>query len=64
MHKFVRREAAEMKDNLKLKNHHKNYSIYLDEGMWTSYYSSGNVESVHMIPGELNKKTYEFISRI
>jgi plastocyanin len=49
-----------MKENTELYKHHKNYSIYREIGKWINYYSAGDIESVHMLPGEMDKKTYKF----
>lgn len=49
-----------MEDNMKLYKHHKNYSIYKAEHEWLNCYSEGVIESLHMVPGQLDLKTYKF----
>jgi hypothetical protein len=49
-----------MKDDFQLFKHHKNYSIYKSERGWLNYYSDGAIESLQMVPGEFDKKTYKF----
>ena len=49
-----------MRDDLKLYKYHKNYSIYKSEQEWLNCYSDGAIESLQMVPGELDKKTYKF----
>ena len=49
-----------MRKDLKLYKYHKNYSIYRPEQEWLNYYSDGAIESLQMIPGELDRKTYRF----
>lgn len=49
-----------MSENIKFVKHHKNYSIYQENGKWTFYYSNSIVESIHCVPGDLDRKTYKF----
>jgi len=49
-----------VEDNLKLQKYHKNYSIYFLAEQWLNKYSDGDIESVQMIPGKFDKKTYKF----
>lgn len=48
-----------MSDNLKLVTHHKNYSIYQENGKWKFSYSNSIIESIHCVSGELDRKTYK-----
>ena len=49
-----------MRDDLKLYKYHKNYSIYKSEQEWLNCYSDGAIESLQMVPGEFDTKTYKF----
>ena len=49
-----------MSENLKLVRHHKNYSIYRENGKWMFFYSNSIIESIHCVLGDLDRKTYRF----
>ena len=56
----AKKGGAVMSDDLKLYKYHKNYSIYKSEQEWLNRYSDGAIESLQMIHGEFDKKTYKF----
>jgi len=49
-----------MREDLKLFAYHKNYSIYRSEHQWLNCYSDGKIESLQMVHGEIDPKTYAF----